>query len=48
MGIDAANFDKWLRPRPRWSTLQVELWRGGLQYFNPEFRKYDTILSSEV
>lgn len=37
-----------LPPRPRWQELKVQLWRGGLEEYNPAFDGYDCIVSTEV
>ncbi|KAG8781082.1 hypothetical protein FRC16_002944, partial [Serendipita sp. 398] len=40
--------DSWFTPRPRWSDLSSQLWKGDLQTYNPIFREFDAIVSSEV
>jgi hypothetical protein len=55
---DIAPYDHttWLRqPPPRWESLDLELWHGGLETFNPQFvynasesTGYECIVSTEV
>jgi SAM-dependent methyltransferase len=43
-----ANGYTFLPPKPRWQELKVQLWRGGLEEYNPAFNGYDCIVSTEV
>ena len=43
-----ANGYPFLPPKPRWQELKVQLWRGGLEEYNPVFEGYDCIVSTEV
>lgn len=38
----------WWVKRIRWEPLDVKLWHGGLESFNPEFVGVDCIVSTEV
>lgn len=42
------EYNRYSAPRPRFTSLNVKLWKGGLQYFNNEFQNYDIIFSTEV
>ena len=43
-----ANGYTFLPPKPRWQELKVQLWKGGLEEYNPAFNGYDCIVSTEV
>jgi len=43
-----ANGYPFLPPKPRWQELKVQLWKGGLEEYNPAFNGYDCIVSTEV
>ena len=43
-----ANGYTFLPPKPRWQGLKVQLWKGGLEEYNPAFNGYDCIVATEV
>jgi len=43
-----ANGYTFMPPKPRWQGLKVQLWKGGLEEYNPAFNSYDCIVSTEV
>ncbi|PVG01129.1 hypothetical protein CPB86DRAFT_728359 [Serendipita vermifera] len=47
-GVDLGSVSHWYKPRPRWSDLKVELWKGGLEQFHSTFQSFDAIFSTEV